>query len=314
LRVFRFVAKYDFDIDDSILNFVKENINLIKTPSKERINTELMKLFESKYSVKALTQMDKIGLLDVIFPVMKEVKKIPPNTHHHLCLQEHLFETVNQIQKNYEQFSPTRKKILESKELSVYTRLAFLKFAGFMHDIGKPDTWTIDEKTGRHRFITHDDVGSKKIVPIMQDLKFSKKQISYVQKMIKFHIYPSALIKDFDVSEKAICKFYRKMYPYCEDIILLSMADRLSAMGKDVTVEMIVNNLAKLSVLLEKCAQFNDKEVAPKPFLNGNEIMALSGMQQSKELGMLIKDLYNMQLEKEITTKEEAIEYVKKKK
>jgi poly(A) polymerase len=215
-------------------------------------------------------------------------------------LQEHLFETVNQIQKNYEQFSPTRKKILESKELSVYTRLAFLKFAGFMHDIGKPDTWTIDEKTGRHRFITHDDVGSKKIVPIMQE--------------IKFHIYPSALIKDFDVSEKAICKFYRKMYPYCEDIILLSMADRLSAMGKDVTVEMIVNNLAKLSVLLEKCEQFNDKEVAPKPFLNGNEIMALSGMQQSKELGMLIKDLYNMQLEKEITTKEEAIEYVKKKK
>ncbi|MDO5305030.1 MAG: hypothetical protein Q4E87_05585, partial [bacterium] len=164
LRAYRFSAKYNFEIDKEIEDFIKNNLELIEKPAKERINTEIMKLFEGKYSDLALLKMDEVGLLDVIFPVMKEVKKIPPNTHHHLDLQHHLIETVRQVQRNYENLSDERRKVLEDMEFGGYPRIAFLKFAAFMHDIGKPDTWTIDEETGRHRFIMHDDVGSKKIV------------------------------------------------------------------------------------------------------------------------------------------------------
>ena len=191
-------------------------------------------------------------MLDVIFPVMKEVKKIPPNTHHHLDLQHHLIETVRQVQRNYENLPDERRKVLEDMEFGGYPRIAFLKFAAFMHDIGKPDTWTIDEETGRHRFIMHDDVGSKKIVPIMKDLKFSKKQIAYVQKIIKFHIYPASLVWQEVAGSKAHLKFYRKMYPYFEDVIILAMADRLSALGEAITADMVAQNLSNLSILHDK--------------------------------------------------------------
>ena len=80
-----------------------------------------------------------------------------------------------------------------------------------MHDIGKPSCWTIEEDTLRHRFIKHDEIGSKLVVPILKDLKFSKKQIQYIQTLIKYHIYPSSLVSAEDVTEKAFMKFYRKM-------------------------------------------------------------------------------------------------------
>lgn len=313
LRAFRFVAKYNFDIDKNIVDFIKNNLDLIKKPAKERVNTEIMKLFEGKYSDIAILKMDEVGFLDEIFPVMKEVKKIPPNTHHHLDLQHHLIETVRQIQRNYENLPEDRRQILEDTELGGYSRLALLKFAGLMHDIGKPDTWTIDEETGRHRFIMHDDVGSKKISPIMRDLKFSKKQIAYVQKMIKYHIYPSSLVWQEVVGSKAYLKFYRKMYPYFEDVIILAMSDRLSAMGEAITADMVVQNLSNLSILLDECFEYGSAVANPKPFLSGNEVMEISGLKQSKELGDIVKALYAEQLDGNITTREQAVEFVKKK-
>lgn len=313
LRVYRFAAKYNFDIDETLENFIKNNLDLIEKPAKERVNTEIMKLFEGKYSDIALLKMDDVGLLDKIFPVMREVKTIPPNTHHHLDLQHHLIETVRQVQRNYENLPKERQKILDDMEFGNYSRRAFLKFAAFMHDIGKPDTWTIDEETGRHRFIMHDEVGSQKIVPIMRDLKFSKKQIAYVQKMIKYHIYPSSLVWQEVVGSKAHLKFYRKMYPYFEDVIILAMSDRLSAMGEAITADMIVQNLSNLSILLDECFEFGSAVASPKPFLTGNEVMEISGLKQSKALGDIVKALYAEQIEGNISSREEAIDFVKKK-
>lgn len=314
LRVYRFAAKYNFDIDEQITNFIKSNYKNINKSAKERVNTELLKLFEGKHAHFALLKMDETGLLTEIFPVMNEVKIIPPNTHHHLDLFHHLIETVNQIEKNYNDLDKKSKDLLDNVEFGNFSRRALLKLAGFLHDIGKPDTWSIDEQTGRHRFIKHDDVGSKKVVPILKELKFSKKQISYVQSMIKYHIYPSALVWQETVGSKARLKFYRKMYPYFVDIIVLAMSDRLSALGKDVTYEMVIKNLSDLSILLQECFDYGETQAKPKPFLSGSEVMELTKIPQSKELGDIVKKLYQMQLDGEILTKDEAISFLTDKK
>lgn len=311
LRVYRFAAKYDFEIDKNITDFIKNNAEFIEKPAKERVYTELIKLFESRYTASALKKMNEAGLLSHIFPVTEELKQIPPNTHHHLNLFEHSVETVRQIQKNYENLPENIKANLQSTELGSYKRIAFLKLAGFFHDIGKPDCWTIEEDTGRHRFIMHDDIGSKKVVPILQNLKFSKKQISYIQQMIKFHIYPSSLVWQEEVGSKARLKFYRKMYPYCYDIIVLAQSDRLSAMGKAVTVDMIVRNITDLSVLMNECSELSSAEAKPKPFLSGEDVMQLTGLPQSKELGFYVKSVYSAQLDGNISSKDEAVDYIK---
>ena len=93
---------------------IKKHIKLINNPARERITYELMKLFEGAYTVKALLNMDKDKLLYEILPIFLDVRKVPPNTHHHLDLLHHSIETVNQIQNFYNIAKPEVKEHLDS--------------------------------------------------------------------------------------------------------------------------------------------------------------------------------------------------------
>lgn len=310
LRIYRFYSKTGFQIDEELINTTKTLLKRINEPAKERITTELLKMFEGEYCDKALLKLEETGLLYEIFPIYNDVKKIPPNTHHHLDLTHHLIETVNQIQINYKNSNEEIRNYLDTYVYGSVKRIAFLKLASFLHDIGKPSCWTIEEDTQRHRFIKHDEIGSKLVVPILKELKFSKKQIEYIQTLIKYHIYPSSLISAPDVNEKAYMKFYRKMDGFVIDVIFLAMADRLSARGIKVTDEMVKNNIENLTKLLNNYLTMK-KDIKPlEKLLDGNDIMEILGIKQSPQLGIIVKQLKEAQLNGDVTTKKEAIDFV----
>ena len=219
---------------------------------------------------------------------------------------------VAKVQEFYEHACDEVKQHLNSEFLAGHNRLALLKFAAFLHDIGKPDTWQIEPETGRHRFIKHDDVGAKMSVPFLRDLKFSKKQVDYISNMIKSHIYPSNVIDAPDLSEKVMMRYIRKMEENVIDNIYLAKADRLSARGEAITEEIVKDNLNGLNRLLN--FYFEKREtLKPLPkLLDGVEIMEIKGIKQSPELGIIIKALKEAQLNGDINTKEDAIEFVKK--
>ena len=288
LRAFRFVAQYNFCIDTRIENYIKNAKENINKCAAERINQELIKLFGGKYTPEAILLADKFGFLSQIFPFVDEIKKIPPNTHHHLDLFHHSVETMR----------------------TVKIKKPMLKLAAFCHDIGKPKTHTI-EPSGRHRFIGHDKVGQELIKPILSKLKFSKKQIEYVSMMIGNHIYPSALMSGDVVQEKAMIRFVRKLDPYVDDIIELARADRLCARGPMVSDEMVENNLKNLEKLYEFYLKIKPRlEKLPK-LLDGLEIMEILHIKPSQMLGKIINALEEEQIEGRIKTKGEAMEFVK---
>lgn len=312
LRAYRFQAVTGFELDSKTEHTIKKHIKLINNPAKERINYELMKLFDGAYTVKALLNMDKSGILYEILPIFLEVRKVPPNTHHHLDLLHHSIETVNQIQNFYNIAKPEVKEHLDKVDFGGFSRLAHLKLAGFLHDIGKPSCWTIEEDTGRHRFIKHEEVGSKLATPILRKLKFSKKQIEYICKMIKNHIYPSHVIATEILTDKVKMRYVRKMEDDVIDNIFLAMSDRLSARGKAITDEVVHKNISGLTNLMKFYLEVKDNlEPLPK-LLSGEEIMDILDIKPSKELGEVIKSLQEEQLNGEITTKEQAVEFVKK--
>ena len=310
LRIFRFYSKTGFEIDENLVLISKKLYKRINEPAKERVTVELLKMFEGKCCDLALLKLDECGLLEEIFPIYKEVKKIPPNSHHHLDLIHHLIESVRQVQIFYENANEEIKNHLETIKYGSVQELAFLKLATFLHDIGKPSCWTIEEDTGRHRFIKHDEIGSKLVVPILKDLKFSKKQIQYIQMLIKYHIYPSSLVSSEDVTDKAFMKFYRKMEGYVIDVIILAMADRLSARGEKITEDIVNKNINGLTKLLNDYLELR-KDIKPlEKLLDGRDIMELLKIKQSPKLGEIISALKEAQISGNVTTKEEAVDFV----
>lgn len=311
LRVYRFQAALGFELTPETIHAVCKFVKLIHKPAVERIIHELILLFGGKYADKALLNMNKTWLLEEIFPVVKELKQVPPNTHHHLDLFHHSVETVRQIQLIYENSADKVKEHLERVDFGGATRLAHLKLAGFLHDIGKFSTWTIEEDTGRHRFIKHDDVGAKMSIPLLKKMNFSNKQVEYISSMIRNHIYPSQVMCAPEINDKIMLRYVRKMEDNSIDEIILAQADRLSARGEAVSDEMVKNNISNLKRLLKFYLDIRDT-LEPLPvLLDGNDVMKILNIKPSKQLGQIMNALHEAQLSGDITTKEQAEAFVK---
>lgn len=310
LRVYRFQSLYNFSIAPETLSAICKYVELIKKTAFERINYEVLRLFSGKYAHIALENMNKTWLLEEIFPFVKELKQVPPNSHHHLDLLHHSIETVRQIQEIYDNAQDEVKEHLDKVDFGGFSRLAHLKFAGFLHDIGKFSTWTIEEG-GRHRFIGHDDVGSKLAGTLLKKMHFSNKQVDYLTKMIKYHIYPSQLMSSPQITEKIMMRFVRKMDVNSIDNIILAMADRLSARGPEITDEIVEHNINLLSTLMKFYLDVRET-LKPLPiFLTGNDVMQLLNIKPSPKLGKIMNSLHEAQLNGDVQTREQAVDFVK---
>lgn len=311
LRVYRFQATLGFELTPETIHAVCKFVKLIHKPAVERIVHELILLFGGKYADKALLNMNKTWLLEELFPVVRELKQVPPNTHHHLDLFHHSIETVRQIQLIYDHSSDEVKEHMNKIDFGGATRLAHLKLAGFLHDIGKFSTWTIEEETGRHRFIKHDDVGAKMSVQLLKKMNFSNKQTDYVSLMIRNHIYPSQVMAAPEINDKILMRYVRKMEDNSIDAIILAQADRLSARGEAITDEIVEKNISSLNQLLKFYLSVRDT-LEPLPILlDGNEVMQILNIKPSKKLGEIMNALHEAQLSGDITTKEQAVEFIK---
>lgn len=312
LRAYRFMSTTGFNIDTELTNILKKHLLLINNPAKERVHDELIKLFGGDYASKTLLEMYKVGILEILFPCVKEMENIPPNTHHHLGLLYHVIETVRQIEIQYNSENKEVYEHLSKTDFGGYPRLNHLKLAGFLHDIGKYSTWTIEQENGkeRHRFIKHDLDGAKIVIPFLKSLKFSNKQIEYISDIIRYHIYPSNVISAPVLDDKVMMRYIRKMQSNVIDNIVLAKADRLSALGEDITEEMVEFNINGLNKLLQFYLQKKDLLKPLPKLLSGEDIMDIKQLKPSPVLGHIIKELHEAQLNGDILTKEDAVTFV----
>lgn len=310
-RAFRFQSQLGFELSNELKKIIKENTPCLNTTAKERINAELVKLFGGQNVVETLHSLNEYKILEFILPEVKEIKKVPKNSHHHLDLLDHSIETVKQVQCFYDMSCDEVKNHLDEEIFGGQKRLSYLKLGAFLHDVGKPSTWEIEPDSGRERFIKHDIEGAKLIEKTLKNLKFSKKQIAYIQKIIKNHIYPASVVTSNDVSEKAFLRLYRKLENETIDLIAVAYADRMSALGPEITQEMIDKNINGLKILLDGYLKEKNKlEPLPK-LLDGKEIMQILNITASPKLGEIIDKLKEAQISSEVNTREEAIQYLK---
>lgn len=347
LRAYRFAAQFGFYIENKTLKLIEKHKSLITMVSIERITQELIKLFEGDFAGENLYLMNNSGLLDEIFPELIPQRKVPPNLHHHLGLLEHSIECVRQIeilisqtvilseqseredlkQQSYsdshamalpslrmtiKNFPDWAKEHLYREFSSGIKAISLLKLATLLHDIGKPSTWQIDEE-GRHRFIKHEELGSEMVLDVLKRLKFSKNTMKYIAKLIKYHMYPSQLLHEGieNLSEKAVMRMFKRIGDDMPELILLAMADRLSAKGSEITDEIVEKNIQGLYFLLEKYKK-SQEEVRTIPKLtDGNEVMEILKIPPSPILGKILKDLNEAQISGDVNTREDALEFVK---
>ena len=316
LRAFRFSATLGFSIEKTTLCEIKERAGLLHSPASERIRDEFLKLLSSKDPIPSLLAADSAGVLCGLFPELFALKGVEQPGYHHLDVFEHTLEAVKLLQNisslsDFKIEKSTRAFTLDRlrERRGQFDVLTHLKFICLFHDIAKPETKTPGEDGGAH-FYNHELLGAKTFSAIARRMKLSNLEIEAGVKVIKNHLRTGYLAGLKDISKRSVLRLLRETGEFTVEVLLLSWADRLSALGPKIKKSDIEAQRKVISMLLDENYRLSTEKPLPK-IINGEAVMKKFKLKPSPELGKLLAAVKEGQLLGTVVTRKDAFELIR---
>ena len=277
LRAIRFAAQLDFEIEPNTFASIKSLAPKIKIISAERIRDELLKLFSPPHAARGLVLLRDSGLLEYILPELAATISCEQSPDFHP--EGSVF---NHIRLMLEKLPP------DANELLPWTVL--------LHDIAKPVTAEKDLQTGAIHFYGHEKIGAEMARAILNRLRFPKKQIDEIVACVLHHMQ----FKDVKQMRKSTLRrlLLRETFPLELEL------HKLDCLGSHGDLELY-------DFLIEQAEELKKKPAIRPPLLTGKDLIAL-GMKSGKELGALLREIREKQLQDELKTPRQAKAWAKK--
>jgi tRNA nucleotidyltransferase/poly(A) polymerase len=311
LRAVRFSAALGFTIDPQTGEEMRKCALLLREVSGERIMTELLLILQTPQSSFFVREMDRLGILDVLFPEIVPLKGCAQDGYHHKDVWEHSLlaaenceEVLNNLTRH---FGGWDGEILSN--LAVNNRLPLLKLATLLHDAGKPLSRGINAKTGRITYYKHDKAGAKLADALAERLKLSSQDRSYLVQLIAEHLHVLSLAGNI-VRKAATMRWFRKMKNNAIPAIILGIADVESSLGKESTVKWRNHYLEWSKNIVRDYYETIRTSLASQDLITGTDLISL-GVEPGPEMGRLLAVLRSAQDTGEISTRENALALAK---
>lgn len=258
LRAVRFATTLNFAIEEETAKAIKKNSFWLEAVSQERIKDEFLKIIMSEKPVVGIELLRELNLLKYVLPELLDGYGISQNKHHIYDCYQHSLKALEYSAK---------------KKFNIYVRIASL-----LHDIGKPKT-----KVGQGEnstFYNHEVVGAKITFQILNRLKFSKKDIEKITKLVRFHLF---YYNVDEVGESSVRRLVKNVgTENVEELLQVRYADRIgSGVPKAEPYK-----LRHLKYLIEKVSQ--DPISAKMLKIDGNEIIKILGEKPGPKIGQIL--------------------------
>jgi len=278
MRAVRFATVLDFKIEKKTLQAIKENANLLRFISKERIREELLKIIMAEKAAEGIELLRETGLLEHIIPELLEGYKVSQNKHHIYDVYEHSLRSLDFGAK---------------KGFNKYVRLAAL-----LHDIGKPRTK--EGKGVEATFYNHEIVGAKMTAQILGRLKFPKKDIEKIVKLVRYHLF---YYNVDEVGDSSVRRLVRKVgKENLKELVQVRMCDRIGS----GCPKALPYKLRHFQYVAEKVGQ--DPIDETMLVIGGKEIMELLNIKPGPKVGQVLTILLGEVLEDPKKNKEKYLE------
>lgn len=315
IRAVRLAAELGFTIEEATRRWIIERASLLGTAAGERLRDELFRILDTIPAAPWIEYLDALQLLKVLVPEGEALKAVPASRPHRLPLWEHSLETLRSVEllfTNLEQFFPEdalwlRERLGREIEAGV-TETAILKLLGFLHDIGKPETRSM-QPNGRVRFLGHEQAGLPILIRLCERLRLGRWARSLIIDIGRHHLRPIHLSSRATVTARAQYRFFREVGDAAPTVLLHSWADLRATISGEA------EDLSRHQVFLREAFRFYKTEFLAsqvKPIVRGDDLIELFDVAPGPFLGFVLDCLREAQATGLINSREDALDYVQK--
>jgi len=286
LRAVQLAARFELTLDTDTAALCRA-IRLDDLPP-ERIWAEIEKLLlRARRPSIGFALALELGVIDQLFPEMKALVgcEQEPEWHPEGDVWVHTLMVIDEARGRIDDLDRADRLIL--------------MLGAVTHDFGKPSTTaTID---GRIRSLNHEEEGVAPSASFLDRLNIhsvdGKDVRGQVLGLVAHHLKPGMLYKArHEVTDGAFRRLAQKAN--LELLARLATSDCLGRTGNF--------DCSAMDWFLEKARELGVDRSPPKPLLLGRHLLEL-GMKPGPDMGALLKQIYERQLDGEIQTTEDAV-------
>jgi poly(A) polymerase/tRNA nucleotidyltransferase (CCA-adding enzyme) len=291
LRAVRFATTLGFFIEEKTAEAIKKNSIWLEAISKERIRDEFVKIIMSNPAkssaddrgvsgpANGIELLRELGLLKYIVPELLENYGVAQSKHHIYDCYMHAIKSL---------------EFTARKKLNMHVRLAAL-----LHDIAKPRVKVGEGENAT--FYNHEIVGARMCFQILNNLKFPKKDVEKVTRLVRYHLF---YYNVDEVKEASVRRLVKNVGPEnMEELLQVRQADRIgSGVPKAEPYK-----LRHLKYLIEKVSK--DPISAKMLKINGNDLIEILNEKPGPRIGQILDILLGYVLD---NPKNNAKEFLKK--
>lgn len=189
-----------------------------------------------------------------------------------------------------------------AKRIGDFDEDLIVGLAVLCHDYGKPACTAYDPRRRRIRSLGHDEAGVEPTIVFLKRLTNEERLLKEVPPLVRLHMRPFAMWKDKS-SDGAIRRLASKVVRI-DRLIRVAAAD-------DEGRPPFPSEPESLAWLAEQAKRLEVEQAAPKPIMQGRDLIAL-GMSPGVKFGVILKAAYEAQLDGKFFDLKGGIEYVKK--
>jgi tRNA nucleotidyltransferase (CCA-adding enzyme) len=289
LRGVQLAARFSLDVDAETRALFR-TIPLDDLPG-ERIWGEVEKLLlQAPRPSRGFALALDIGVVDALLPELRPLVGCPqePEWHPEGDVWIHTLLVIDEARGGIDTLS-------RAEQVAIM-------LGAVCHDLGKPPTTAVID--GRIRSLGHEEAGVPIATALLDRLNVHAIDGVDVRRdilgIVAHHLKPGAWFKAGDVGDGAFRRLAQKV-----NLELLARVARADCMGRGGGFD-----CSAMDWFRERARSLGVEHQPPAPILLGRHLIAL-GVTPGPEMGRLLKQIYERQLDGEITTVEEGIAVAK---